>query len=690
MSYRLIGLGLVIGLLSLLLWSRPSFLERVALRVEDTKFHVRSLLGADPQPSDKVVVVAIDEKSINELGRWPWSRKVIARLIDNLSEAKVVAVDIVFSERENSESDEALAESIERHSRVILGFFFRPSATQREDPEALGLLADSEFLRFKLRSNTVGLLEPPHAELNIPEIAKGALAFGYLNAEPDPDGIYRKYPLAYIFKGGVYLPLALQALRFYEGKDFYMELSERGIDRFLYRGREIPVYEGRFHRINFYPEDKLSIVPAVDVIKGRVSGKFFEGKVVFVGATEIGIYDVRPTPIDPITPGVFLHAFTFSNFISNHFLRSFPLLDLSMLLLLSSLPFLAQRFKSFTGRSLFYIPPAVFYPLTSFLLFSYARIDLNLFYPLSGFLLSLIVQEGISIFVAEKDVRELKRAFSSYVSPQLLQIIIRNPDRLKLGGEKRKITVLFSDIRGFTSLSEKLDPERLVNLLNTFLTPMTEIILKNGGMLDKYIGDAIMALFNAPVNVEGHAERACSSALEMVRRLEELNPRFEKEYGIRLNIGIGINTGTAVVGNMGSKQRFDYTAIGDTVNLASRLEGLTKLYGVNIILSEYTRREIGDSFLTRKLDVVKVKGKEKAVAIYELLEDTEENRKMAESFEEALEEYMKGNFETAMLLFEEISIRFGDKASGVFVKRCRELLQNPPEEWTGVYVAREK
>ncbi len=690
MSYRLFGLIFVVGILSLLLWTRPSFLERVALRVEDTKFHVRTLLGADPEPSENVVVVAVDERSVNELGRWPWSRKVMARLIDNLSEARVVAVDIVFSEREDPASDETLAGSVERHGRVILGFFFRPSATQKEDPEALRLLTESEFLRFKLKSDKVGLLEPPHAELNIPEISRGALAFGFLNAEPDPDGIYRKYPLAYIFRGGVYLPLALQALRFYEGKDFQMELSERGIEKFLYRDREIPVYEGRFHRINFYPESKLEVVSAVDVVKGRVSREFFRGKAVFIGATEIGIYDVRPTPIDPITPGVFLHAYTFSNFVSNHFIRSFSGLDLASLLFLSGLPFLAQRFKSLTGRFLIYLPSALLYPTVSFLLFSYARLDLNIFYPVSGFLLSLLVQEGISIFVAEKDVRELKKAFSSYVSPQLLQIIIKNPERLKLGGEKRKVTVLFSDIRGFTSLSERLDPEKLVNLLNTFLTPMTEIILRNGGMLDKYIGDAIMALFNAPVSIEGHAQKACESALEMVRKLEELNPKFEKDYGVRLNIGIGINTGEAVVGNMGSRQRFDYTAIGDTVNLASRLEGLTKLYGVNIILSEFTKREVGDKFLTRKLDVVRVKGKEKAVAVYELLENTEDNREMAGSFEKALEEYIRGNFETAVLLFEEISIRFGDKASGVFVKRCRELLQNPPENWTGIYVAREK
>ncbi len=690
MSYRLLGLVLVVGILSLLFWSKPQILERVALRIEDTKFHVRSLLGADPQPSEKVVVVAIDEKSVNELGRWPWSRKVIARLINNLSEARVVAVDIVFSEKEDPQNDEALARSVAGHGRVILGYFFRLSSTQSEDPEALRLLEDSEFLRFKLNSEVVGLLEPPYVELNIPEISRGAIALGYLNSEPDPDGIYRKYTLAYIFRGGVYLPLALQALRFYEGKDFYMELSEEGIEKLVYKGKEVPIYDGRFHKINFYAEDKLKLVSAVDVIEGRVEKEFFKGKAVFVGATEIGIYDVRPTPMNPATPGVFLHAFTFSNFISSHFIKSHPLLDLFSLVLLTGVPVVAQRLKNFRGRFVGYLPVLLLYPVISFALFSYAGVELNLFYPMSGFLLSLLTQEGISILVAEKDVRELRRAFSSYVSPQLLQIITRNPDRLKLGGEKRRVTVLFSDIRGFTSLSEKLDPESLVNLLNTFLTPMTEVILKNGGMLDKYIGDAIMALFNAPVSVERHAEKACSSALEMVKQLEDLNPEFEKNYGVKLSIGVGINTGEAVVGNMGSKQRFDYTAIGDTVNLASRLEGLTKLYGVSIILSEFTKEEVGETFLTRKLGVVRVKGKEKAVAIYELLEDTEENRRMAEAFERALDEYMRGNFETAMLLFEEVGIRFGDRASGVFVRRCKELIERPPERWTGIYVAREK
>ncbi len=219
---------------------------------------------------------------------------------------------------------------------------------------------------------------------------------------------------------------------------------------------------------------------------------------------------------------------------------------------------------------------------------------------------------------------------------------------------------------------------------------MTQIILKNGGMLDKYIGDAIMAVFNAPVDIDRHADRACRSALEMVRALDGINTIFKDTYNVKLDIGIGINTGEAVVGNMGSEQRFDYTAIGDTVNLASRLEGLNKLYHTRIIISENTKMDLTEEFLTRTLDVVVVKGKKEPVRIYELMEDTEENRLKAKEFNEAIEEYFRGNFESAMVMFEELSIRFGDKTSAMFLKRCSELMANPPDDWRGVYVAKEK
>ncbi len=690
MGFRVIVFLLTGTAVSLLCFFRPALFERVALRVEDTKFAVREFLGQVPEVSENVVVVAIDEKSVNELGRWPWSRRVMAELVDRLREARVVALDIVFSEPEAEEADQRLARSISRNGNVILGFFFRPTSTQKENPLALSLLEESEFLRYKLLSRRVGLLDIPHAELSLSIFMEGALATGFLNAEPDVDAIYRHYTLAHLFRGGIYLPLALQSLRFFFGEDFHMDLSERGIERLLFRDREIPVYRGRFHRINFYDPSKLRVVSAVDVIRGSVPPESFRGKAVFVGATEIGIYDVRPTPVHPAMPGVFLHAFTFSNIERSHFIRSSRAVDLLTVLLLAGVPFAASFRRSFPQRLTLYALCLLTYPTLSYALFSLLSWDLNFFYPFSAFFLSVIAQEGLKVLVAERNVRELRRAFSSYVSPQLLEIISRHPERLKLGGEKRTVTVLFSDIRGFTSISEKLNPEDLVNLLNKFLTPMTEVILRNGGMLDKYIGDALMALFNAPVDVENHADRACASALEMVAILNRLNPEFRREFGITLDVGIGINTGEAVVGNMGSRQRFDYTAIGDTVNLASRLEGLNKVYRTRIIVSENTKRSLREAFLLRTLDMVIVKGRSEPVRIYELLEDTSRNRALAEEFEKALSEYMAGRFESALILFETLSLRYGDETSGVFVKRCREMMENPPSDWKGIYTAREK
>jgi len=679
--------GTVFSLLYLL---KPHAFEKITLRVEDTKFAVREFMGKVPEISRNVVVVAIDEKSVNELGRWPWSRKIIAELVEKLGEARVVALDIVFSEPESGEADQKLARSIHRNSNVILGFFFRPTSTQEEDPRALALLEESEFLRYKLLSRQVGLLDIPHVELSLPIFMEGALATGFLNAEPDADAIYRHYTLAHLFRGGIYLPLALQSLRFFFGEDFHMDLSRRGIEKLLFRNREIPVYRGRFHRINFYDPSELRIVSAVDVIRGSVSPESFRGKAVFVGATEIGIYDVRPTPLHPAMPGVFLHAFTFSNIEREHFIFSSPVLDLLAVLTLAGIPFAASFRRSFPQRLSLYALCLFGYPVLSYGLFSLLSWDLNFFYPLSAFFLSVVAQEGLKVLVAERSVRELRKAFSSYVSPQLLEIIIRNPDRLKLGGEKRIVTVLFSDIRGFTSISERLNPEDLVNLLNEFLTPMTEVILRNGGMLDKYMGDAIMALFNAPVDMENHADRACASALEMVGILNRLNPEFRRKFGITLDVGIGINTGEAVVGNMGSRQRFDYTAIGDTVNLASRLEGLNKVYRTRIIVSENTKHSLRGRFLLRTLDLVVVKGRSEPVRIYELLEETPRNRSMVEAFAKALTEYMAGRFESALILFEELSLRYGDETSRVFAGRCREMIENPPSDWRGIYTAREK
>ena len=308
--------------------------------------------------------------------------------------------------------------------------------------------------------------------------------------------------------------------------------------------------------------------------------------------------------------------------------------------------------------------------------------------------LSLIVFIGVGQainYLEEKQHRlYLTTAFGKYINKHLLKQIIEHKQELKLGGGKRTISIFFSDIRGFTSLSEKLSPEELVNLINRYLTEMTRIILKYDGTVDKFIGDAIMAFWNAPLLQENHAELDCECAIEQIKALKKLQEELVKEGLPKIEIGCGIHTGEAVIGNMGSDERFDYTAIGDSVNLCSRLEGLTKEYGVNIIISEDTYKIIKNKFNCRKLDVVKVKGKKIPVVIYELCIDY--NKEFCKLYEEALELYFKGNFRKALSIFREaLKKKQGDKSCDLFIKRCEEYIKNPPsEDWDGSFEMKTK
>ena len=327
------------------------------------------------------------------------------------------------------------------------------------------------------------------------------------------------------------------------------------------------------------------------------------------------------------------------------------------------------------------------YFLADYLLFKYFSLDLSLIFPVVSLLLTYAGSEAYRNLIIEKRGRYLKKAFSSYVSAELVDEIVKNPDLLKLGGEKREISILFSDIRGFTTLSESLSPEELVRLLNEYLAPMTRIVMEERGTLDKFIGDAVMAIYNAPLTVAGHAGHACRSALKMLDRLGELNAEFAKRGLPRIDIGIGINTGQAVVGNMGADMRFDYTAIGDNVNLASRLEGLNKYYGTHILVSESTRAQ-AEGFGFREVDLVRVKGKNEPVSVYELLNEPGEPEP---AFVRALALYRAQEFARAEADFAVIAAAAGDQLSKLYLERCRQFMASPPGAgWDGVYVAKSK
>jgi adenylate cyclase len=710
-----IAIGLLSALLSLFLyvWS-PRFLKEVDLRYSDFRF--KKLRGV-VNPASDTVIVAIDEKSVNELGRWPWSRKRIAELVEKLKDynAKVISFDVIFSEAESDNADGALSSSIKRAGNVILGYYFRPTSTQGLSSESFNQLNRSgiKLIKFigKPKSSFIG--EFPFVELNIPQIGVEADGFGFFNfPNPDTDGVFRRAQLLLMYDGEIYPSLDLESIRHYLERDILLELASYGVEAIYVGQTKIPTNEKGEILINYYgPTGTFPTFSAVDVISGKIPKENLKDKLIFIGATEIGIYDARSTPFDASFPGVEIHATVAGNILEGRFLIQNNLTKVLDLILLFTLPiFLVLLLKraegTFIGLSIL-LAFVLIHLLLNYVFFARFKLVLSALYPSLSLAFAYVFFEGYRNLVIEKRSRYLRMAFSSYVSPALVTEILHNPDKLKLGGENRIITVLFSDIRGFTTLSEKTTPELLVSLLNEYLSPMTQIVMNERGTLDKYIGDAIMAIFGAPLDVPDHSRRACITALGMLEKLEKLNQEWEGKGWPRVSIGVGINTGEAIVGNMGSNVRFDYTAIGDTVNLASRLEGLNKFYGTEIIISKSTLDDFNSSgsalagrkeeppFLVRELDLVQVKGKYQQISIFELMGlDAKDSKKaeLVDLFMKALNLYREQRFYEAKEAFSEVLKNFpGDEPSALYIKRCSDYMEIPPPvDWDGVYITKEK
>ena len=689
-------ISFVISICTFLLYRNdPALLKGIDLKMRDVRFRLRKGII----PYSKIVIVAIDQKSINELGRWPWSRTIMAKLIEQLHNygVKLIALDIVFSEKSDTNADRSLARAIKKSGNVILGYFFR------YNKEKENIVSIRELKRYKIglirligkdiKSIPVPFF--PFVEQNIPVISKQAKGFGFFNIFPDRDGICRNYNLIAVYDNDFYPSLALAVAKEYFMREPILSIGPYGVDSISIGKRNIAVDEMGRCVINYYSGSKsFRIIPAVDIIKGRFPKNSLKDCIVFIGATEIGIYDLRATPIDPVLPGVLIHATVLSNIIQNKFLirdERVIALEVIFICLLPLIMAFALSFAKHAIYSLIIFIAFIFgYSMINLSLFSNYGLNLGIIYSIMSIFFTYIACEAYRNFIEVKKSRFLQKAFSSYISPELVSQIVKNPEMLKLGGEKREVTVLFSDIRGFTTISERFSPETIVNILNKYLGPMTKIVLSNKGTLDKYIGDAIMAIYNAPLDIEDHAFLACKTALEMINELDNVNREF-KELGFPpIDIGIGIHTGDVIVGNMGTDIRFDYTAIGDTVNLSSRLESLNKLYKTHIIVSESTKiKIINNSFKFRQLDMIKVKGKNIPIVIYELNQDLKEE--VINMFHEALKLYRSFKFDRALKYFEILVNDYNDKTSSVFVVRCQELLDNPPlKDWDGVYIAETK
>jgi adenylate cyclase len=732
---------LIIFLALVMFFIDVPFLRFMELKALDLRMVSRGKLAT----GGETVIAAIDEKSLSELGRWPWPRTTIARLVDKLKGcgAKAVGFDIVFSEPEQNSSlsavidlskevkkmgirdrrlqgfldkkklvadtDAALAKAIKRAKNVTLGYFFLKSSKEAEhigekDIEtAAENIANSRYQMIQGETSDASALSNVtaySAVTNLKLLSGAAENSGYFNAFPDSDGTFRWSPLAIKFQDNYYLPLSLSLIvQYLDWPMLTLNMAKHGIVGIKIGDINIPADETGRMLVNYYgPGRTFPHYSISDIIKGKLSPDTFKDKIVIVGATAIGIYDLRVTPYSSVYPGVEIHATAIDNILHGNFLHrssGTQLLDVCAIVFFGLLiGIVVPRVKAVQGIVLSLLVLIAFILINTFI-FSRYNLWLNIIYPA---LTMIMIYLGITVYryiTEEREKKKIRGAFQYYLTASVINEMLKDPSKLKLGGDKKDLTVLFSDIRGFTTISEKLTPEDLVRLLNEYLTAMTNLVFKYDGLLDKYMGDAIMAVFGAPLDQPDHAVRACRTALDMMEELKKLQKKWTDEGKPAFDIGIGINSGNMVVGNMGSDMRFDYTVMGDMVNLGSRLEGINKEYGTNIVISEYTYAAIKDALFCRELDSVRVKGKKLPVKIYELLGEKKDAEKWGTSvslFEEGLSKYKQGLWDEAIAAFRKVlEVKKDDAPAKLYIDRCEELKKNPSEgPWDGVFTMTRK
>lgn len=695
---------------------------RLELLTQDMFYSIRG-----PEiPGNDVVIAAIDEKSIDLIGRWPWPREKIAQLLDRLKEygVKVAGFDIVFSSPERgSDGDVQLAAAIKRFPNIVLGYFFHFSdvglehINEEELARFVKTVARSRYTGIKkgagVKLAPLGLRQAYAVEATIKPLARATRNAGYFNYHPERDGSIRRIPMLVQYQDRVDLeedtdylfpPLALTMLKKYMDASIVVDIEEFGVSRVVLAGdqsKEIPVNEQGEMWINYYgPEHTFPHYSIIDILEGRVSQEQLADKMVLIGSTAIAIEDLRPTPFDEVFPGIEIHATVLDNILRDRYLRipafSNFLIDIISVFLIGLflfvvIPHVGALVGSVVVTLLFLTTGAIHYYLFSSLL-----LVTHLVPALMQVVLCSLVLYVSRFFMEEREKKYIHSAFGKYMSPLVIEQLVRDPSKLKLGGVRRELTAFFSDLAGFSSISEKLEPSELVHLLNEYLTEMTDIVLKYDGIVDKYEGDAIMAFWGAPLDDAGHAEKCCRAALEMQDRLAEQRITWAEEGRPQLSARMGINTGQMVVGNMGAETRMDYTIMGDEVNLASRLEGVNKVYDSKIIISQNTLDECDDIFEVRELDSIRVVGKKQAVVIYQLLglkgSLLAAKKRILDMYAEGISLYKSQKWDEAIEIFGQIFDEEPDDGPSLtYLERCLDYRIDPPgPEWDGVYVMNSK
>ena len=724
---RLVGLFLLIGFLVLRLWD-PIPVQTVRFKVFDS-YQLLHPRGISSYP---VVIVDVDEEALSALGQWPWPRDLVAELTKKIFMLGAVAVafDIVFAEPDRlspvqlADNIDGLGESLRQELRrlpdndaVLAGMFQATRVVAGEAVYAAEVRyrhQPSQKASFaKLGQDPVPLL-PHFGSLvgNIPVLEENAKGLGVFTFEPAVDGIVRRVPTMVVVDGMIRPSLSLELLRIATGQATYAIKSDAaGVRSIVIAGVEIPTdREGRIW-LHYSPSDAQRYVSAQDVIAGTIGHDRLAGKLVLVGTSAVGLQDIKTTPLNETMPGVEIHAQLIESILAgHHLLRPHYALGAELVLtafvglvVILVIPVLGALWTLVIGGVI-----AAIIVGTSWYFYIEHLILLDVSYALFSSFAIYSVLSYLNYVREEQARQQVRGAFSQYLSPVLVEQLANHPDRLKLGGETRDMSFLFSDVRGFTSISEQLkdDPQRLTSLINQLLTPLTEVILENGGTIDKYMGDCIMAFWNAPFSDSQHAQHACQAALNMLRVLDDLNAILSEQGAVKassfspVRIGVGINSGSCVVGNMGSAQRFDYTVLGDAVNLASRLEGQTKTYGVDIIVGEATASTAGDAFAFLELDQVRVVGKSAPERVFALLGDgllmqSDDFQALRKVHDSLLKLYRSQDWKAAR---NAVARAAAHKLSSgltelyaLYLERIEKLENEPPgTDWDGVTIALSK
>ncbi len=703
-------------------------------KLENYTYDMRLNLLMPNTIDNRIVIVEIDEKSLSEQGRWPWARDKMATLVNQLFEhyqINTLGLDVVFAEKDESSGlknlewmqqqylkddagfadalkimkphldyDQIFAESL-KNRKVVLGYYFQLHG----DTNHVGQLPTESFSAESFENQDIDFVEASGYGANLAVLQKNALSAGHFNPEPDVDGITRKIPVLIKYGDHYYDFLAVEVARVYlqspvlEAKFATVGADKNyaGLEAFQVADKRIPV-DGEVATLIPYRgvQGSFQYVSATDVLTNKVRLESLKNKIVLVGTTAPGLMDLRATPVQSNYPGVEVHANVISGILDNNIKErpaytqgvEFLLLLLAGLLLTFTLPNLNPLKATLLTLAV----------LTGVLGINFASWQYaNLVLPIASLLLMIgliyLLNMSYGFFVESRGKRQLTGLFGQYVPPELVKEMAKNPELISLKGESREMTVLFSDIRGFTQISEGLDPKQLTQMMNEFLTPMTQIIHSNRGTIDKYMGDAIMAFWGAPLRDKNHAQHALNAALQMNASIKDISAKFAIKGWPAIQMGFGLNTGNMVVGNMGSSFRMAYTVMGDSVNLGSRIEGLTKNYGADIIVSEFVKAQTPD-MVYRELDIVRVKGKESPVTIYEPLGNaeqvTQETLEALNLYHQAIKNYRNQEWNLAEKQLKNLEKLAVDDTKSVlyslYLARIKQFKKTPPNKnWDGVF-----